>query len=369
MTTVKSDNDDSIAPPVPMSRPSPVLRQLLHRFGRATRYRWVRYSLAVVAVAVVLLLRLGLEHVLKAEAPFLLMFAAVMAAAAYGGLGPGLLATFLGGTASYFLFVPEAPNLPRVEPLFVLFLVEGTLLSILGARLHEAVRRAAITQINNLNLEQRILEISDDERRRIGHDLHDGLGQQLTGIALLSKVLQQRLAQSSPAEARTADQIATLVNRSITWTRDLARGLSPVTLESDGFTAAMEEAAINSARVLGIDCTFQQEGEDPSIDGHTSLHFYRIIQEAMSNSAKHGKAKSVTVRLVVNSEHVRLTVTDDGIGISAKTMSRPGIGLQIMRHRAKMIGAEISIARARPEGGAVVECIMPRNIQHERIID
>lgn len=348
---------------LPLSQPPPALQPIGNRLGRLTRFRLARYSLAIAAVAVALVLRLAMEPLLDTEAPYLLMFTAVIAASAYGGLGPGLLATALVGIASYLLFLPE-PN--RVTPAFLLFVIEGGLVSVLGARLHQAIRHAEITEMQNLNLEQRILEISDDERRSIGHDLHDGLGQQLTGIALLSKVLQQRLARSDPMEAKTADRIATLVNQSIAWTRDLARGLSPVTLKSGGFSAAMEEAAINSARVLGIDCTFSYEGEEVTVDGHTSLHLYRIIQEAMSNSAKHGKAKNVTVRLHVASGVVHLTLADDGIGISAKTLSHPGLGLQIMRHRARMIGADVRIASARPEGGAVVECIMPLTLAPAR---
>jgi signal transduction histidine kinase len=312
-----------------------------------------------------LLLRWMLGPVLREQAPFLLLFAAVMAAAAYGGLGPGLLATALGGGAAYALFVADTPATAAIVPELLLYLIEGILLSVIGARLQGAANAAETAQRANLDLEQQILEISDDERRRIGHDLHDGLGQQLTGIALLSKVLQQRLSTGSAREAQTAEQIATLVNQSIAWTRDLARGLSPVALDSGGLSAAMEEATHASARILQVSCSFTREGPERPTDPHHSVHLYRIIQEAMSNSVKHGKARNVEVRLRFEPDSIVLTVIDDGCGISTKTLARPGLGLQIMRYRAKMIGASIRIERASEEGGTIVHCTLPTGIARD----
>jgi signal transduction histidine kinase len=316
-------------------------------------------SSAVAAVLLALLLRWLLEPILHGEAPFLLLFAAVMAAAAYGGLWPGLLATILGGGAATLLFGSPTSSSAHYGPELLLYIIEGVLLSIVGARLHRAASAADTAQRANLELEQQILEISDDERRRIGHDLHDGLGQQLTGIALLSKVLQQRLAGGSAREAQTAEQIASLVNQSIAWTRDLARGLAPVALDSGGLSAAMEEAAYNSARILQVNCTFFREGPERRMDPHHSVHLYRIIQEAMSNSVKHGKARNIEVRLRFDEHSITLTVIDDGCGISFKTLARPGLGLQIMRYRARMIGATIRIQRASADSGTIVHCILP----------
>ncbi len=322
------------------------------------RLRWVRYTLAVVAVGAALMLRWLLEPVIGSEVPFLLLFAAVMAAAAHGGLGPGLLTTVLGGIVGYSPYAPSVDGgSTRTE--MVLFLVEGALLSVMAARLHQAVRQAAEAQAANLDLEQRILEISDDERRRIGHDLHDGLGQQLTGIALLSKALQQRLRTDRPEDAEAVERIAALVNQSIAWTRDLARGLAPMSLESSDAAAAFEEAAANSAQLLGIECTFRAECELPRIEEHAAVHLYRIIQEAITNSVKHGKAKHVRVTLTTDSQNLALDIRDDGIGMSAKTLASPGLGLRIMNYRARMIGGRIEFGRSNPGGGALVRCIVP----------
>lgn len=333
--------------------------RLFSKVGRTTRYRWVRYSLCVVAVGGAMGVRWALDPIVASEAPFLMLFAAVMAAAVYGGLGPGLFATLLGATAEYLLttFQNTGSYVTRMQ--LTLFLLEGGVLSVLAGRLHQAIRQAAIAEAVNLELEQHILEISDDERRRIGHDLHDGLGQQLTGIALLSKALQQRLNTVSSEDAKAADHIATLVSQTIGWTRDLARGLAPLAVTSADLTATLEEATVNSARLLGINHVFEHEGELPHCNAHTIQHLYRIVQEAISNSVKHGKATSVTVTLGVEDDAMSLAIWDDGIGISAKTLANPGLGLQIMRYRARMIGATIKIARVASKGGTMVKCVLP----------
>jgi signal transduction histidine kinase len=325
--------------------------------------RLARYGMAVVVVAVAVLLRLALTSVVPLRSPFLLLFAAVMVSAAYGGLGPGILATVLATLASDFFaigFPLQLSDFRIHNPAQLgLFFAEGLFLSILGAMLHRARRRAALADASSRKLEQKILEISEGERRRIGHDLHDGLGQHLTGIALLAKALKQRLAGMKLNEAEQAAKIAELVNESIGWTRDLARGLSPVTLDSEGLPPALEELAVNASNLLHIKCTCHYDGADFAIDGEHALHLYRIAQEAINNSVKHGKAKGVQVGLASRGGRITMTVRDDGSGLSAKTLVDPGIGLQIMEYRARMIGATLSVARAAPSGGTVVTCTLP----------
>jgi signal transduction histidine kinase len=286
-----------------------------------------------------------------------------MVAAAYGGLGPGILATLLAALASDFVDIGFPRDLADVHipdvPQFILFLIEGLFISALGMMLHRARRRAVAADAAARSLEQKILEISEGERRRIGHDLHDGLGQHLTGIALLAKGLKQRLAGMKVTEAQQADRIAELVNESIGWTRDLARGLSPVTLDSEGLAPALEELAVNASNLLDVRCTCHYDGGEFALDGARALHVYRIAQEAINNSVKHGKAKDVQVGLDVRGNRITMTVRDDGIGISAKTLENPGIGLQIMEYRARMIGATLSVARAAPSGGTLVSCTLP----------
>lgn len=323
------------------------------------RHRWFWYAMAVVITAISLLLRMALQPLIGQQAPFLLFFATVLAVAGYGGLAPGLLATVLGGAAAYIYFPESSTDTVITHSQLLLYLFEGVLLSLLGARLHRTLQQSTAIEQANLQLEQQILEISDEERRRIGHDLHDGLGQQLTGIALLGKVLRHQLESRGDEVAGTADQIAQLVNQSIGWTRDLARGLSPVGRDGDALDSAIEEAAANSGRILQINCSFSCQGTPVTISQQIATHLYRIVQEAMNNSVKHGKAKNIEVRLTFEPGQIRLMIIDDGIGFSAKTMAHPGLGLRIMQYRARMIGANIAVQRASEEGGTIVRCSLP----------
>jgi len=317
-----------------------------------------RYGLAVVTVAAAVLLRRVLFGVLGSQVPFLFQFVAVLASAAVGGLGPGLLATGLACIAAFFALVsPDAGEALSAQ--LTIFALEGCLISTLGGWLRWARRRAEAGDLARANLEKQMLEIGDKERRRFGHDLHDGLGQQLTGIALLSESLSHRLGSQNSPLVEQAEQITSLVSETIGWTRELARGLSPLTLETDGLVAALEELATRAKKLFGVTCTFDCEHADLPIADESAVHVYRIMQEAVSNSVKHGKARHVIIRAVIANGEVTMTVSDDGSGLSAKTVAEPGIGLRIMQYRANLIGARLSVMRASAAGGTVVTCTVP----------
>lgn len=319
-----------------------------------------RYGFAVLVVGAAVLLRLTMFQLVPLKSPFLLLFAAVVLSAAYGGLGPGILATTAASVASEIFMTGWPDDLQELRSAdraqLGLFFVEGLILSLLGAMFHRARRRAEGADAAARELEQRILEISEEERRRIGHDLHDGLGQHLTGIALLTQALKQRLSSLHLPESQDAARVAELVNESIGWTRDLARGLSPIVLDSGGLAPALEELASSASSHLGIACTCHCNSTEVPLDDETSLHLYRIAQEAINNSVKHGKAKSVAIELTAEDGQITLTVIDNGVGLSEKTRANPGIGLQIMEYRARMIGAVLSLSRVTPSGGTVVSC-------------
>jgi PAS domain S-box-containing protein len=207
-------------------------------------------------------------------------------------------------------------------------------------------------------LEREILEISDQERRRIGQDLHDGLCQHLAGIELMSQVLQQKLATKSKAEAARAGEIARHVREAIGQTRSLARGLSPVTLESEGLASALRELAANTEKMFGIMCRVECLQTVPSATAATGMHLYRIAQEAVSNAIKHGKATEVVIRLQSASERLVLNIMDNGSGFPKVMPRNDGMGLRIMRYRAGMIGGLLSIEQNHA-GGTVVSCSVP----------
>jgi signal transduction histidine kinase len=270
-----------------------------------------------------------------------------------------LLATFLGAAMGFFLANTAAAPEANLGPELRRFLLEASLISALGGWLAVTRQRAQGSEVARADLEKQMIEVGDKERRRFGHDLHDGLGQQLTGIALLSESLSKELAAQHSPIAQQAEQISELVSETIGWTRELARGLSPLTLETDGLAAAFEEMASRAQRLFKIKCRFASDVDELPIDDDGAIHVYRIVQEAISNSVRHGKAKNVHIAAMMQKGRVVITVTDDGSGLSAKTVAHPGLGLRIMQYRANLIGAELHVARATESGGTIVSCAMP----------
>lgn len=204
-------------------------------------------------------------------------------------------------------------------------------------------------------LEKEVLEISDQERRRIGQDLHDGLCQHLAGIELMSQVLEQKLAARSKAGAARAADIARHVREAIGQTRSLARGLAPVTLESEGLASALHELAANTERMFGLTCVVECAGPVQVNAPATLTHLYRIAQEAVSNAIKHGKASRIQIQLESSPARTFLRVTDNGSGLPEPAPRSDGMGMRIMRYRAGMIGGALSIQRG-PAGGTMVAC-------------
>ena len=209
-------------------------------------------------------------------------------------------------------------------------------------------------------LEKEILEISEREQRRIGQDLHDGLCQHLAGIEMLSQVLAKKLIPKSKATAGRATEIAKAVRDAISQTRLLARGLSPVTLESEGLMSALAELALNMEKMFGVQCVFDCDNVVKFEDHAAATHLFRIAQEAASNAIKHGHAKRITVSLHEEAAHIRVSVTDDGVGFPGNFSGGTGMGLRIMQTRTNMIGGNLTIER-RPRGGTVVSCVVEKN--------
>ena len=207
-------------------------------------------------------------------------------------------------------------------------------------------------------LERELIEISERERQRIGYDLHDTLGQQLAGVAFLSKVLEQRLAAHNAAEATQAAQIVTFVNQAIEQARTLAMGLAPVTLETYGLVFALQELAASVESLFHCACKVSSHHAIHITDHAVAIHLYRIVQEAINNAVQHGKATQITITLALRrAGGMILMVHDNGVGFPTVVAERPGMGLRIMHHRARMIGATLEIQRGAP-GGTCVICTL-----------
>jgi PAS domain S-box-containing protein len=209
-------------------------------------------------------------------------------------------------------------------------------------------------------LEKTVLEISEREQRRIGQDLHDGLGQHLTGIAFMTKVQEQRLAERQIPEAADAAKIVQLVNDAIRKTRELSRGLLPVVSDAHGLMSALRLYAIEIEDLFGITCRFQCEEAVLIHDAPMATHLYHIAQEAVNNAIKHGHAKNILIRLFSGDRQGTLVIKDDGAGIERPVAPHTGVGLHIMNYRAGMIGGNLEVRREQPQGTAVT-CRFPMN--------
>lgn len=209
-------------------------------------------------------------------------------------------------------------------------------------------------------LEKQLLRISDDEQHRLGRDLHDGLGQHLTGIALMTSTLQSRLRAEGSAEADQAQTITELVQEAIAQTRALSQGLCPVQLEKYGLQTALEGLAHNIQLLYEIDCDFETNTEVLIHDTRVAIHLYRITQEAINNAIKHGHATHISLRLTMDDSQNELLVMDNGSGFSMGEDYREkmGMGLRLMQYRAGMIGGALKIT-AEVGKGTQIQCIFP----------
>lgn len=217
---------------------------------------------------------------------------------------------------------------------------------------------AAVDITEQKHLEKQIQEVSEQEKRRIGQDLHDGLGQYLTGIAFMSRLLQRKLAEKQLPESADAEKIATLVNKTVFQARDLARGLCPVELENNGLHAALQDLSATAEKLFSIACTVKCDPGVRITDNNTALHLYRIAQEAINNAIKHGRAQQVDLSLVQSTGTITLVIKDDGVGLPKHESKSNGIGLRVMNYRAGMIGASLTIENQRA-GGTMVSCQLP----------
>jgi signal transduction histidine kinase len=208
-----------------------------------------------------------------------------------------------------------------------------------------------------IRLEKELLEAGEREQRRIGHDLHDSLGQHLTATAMAGKVLVKKLADKSSPEAAAADRLVAMMEQSIELTRKLARSLHPIELEKNGLASALQNLAANISNAFKVSCRFENSGETGSIESEKEIHLYRIAQEAVSNAIRHGHARNVIISLDSVGERTMLAVTDDGAGLAADARIKTGMGLRIMKYRADMIGATFDIQNL-PAGGARAVCIL-----------
>lgn len=206
-------------------------------------------------------------------------------------------------------------------------------------------------------VEQELLLVSEREKRRIGQDLHDSLCQELAAAALFLQTAAQKMEKKTPAGAKALSNAARIVNDNVGLARDLARGLHPVELTSAGLANALRELAFRTSQARAITCHCECARRVRVRDEGVVLNLYRIAQEAVTNAIKNGKATVITIRLARHGDAFALTVKDNGKGFST-SKSHQGMGLHIMKYRADVIGARLTVESTDGKG-TLVSCLLP----------
>jgi signal transduction histidine kinase len=241
-----------------------------------------------------------------------------------------------------------------------------TILFAVRGKLEKQVRQGASALnreiVERTRLEKEVLEASEREQRRIGHDLHDSLCQHLTATALAGKVLAKKLAGISPPEAEAANHLTGMIEKGIEITRTLARSLHPIEMKEEGLADGLRELAVNVGKNFSVACKLECSQNVSLATVDANMHLYRIAQEAISNAIRHGRAKNIVIHLETVENEIILTITDDGVGLPPDAWTKNGMGLHIMNYRAGMIGANLQVKRL-PTRGTRVTCLLPETNQ------
>jgi signal transduction histidine kinase len=205
-------------------------------------------------------------------------------------------------------------------------------------------------------LEKEVLEISEEEQRRIGRELHDGLQQELVGMTFQCQLLSKRLTAKSLPEAGDATRIHRLLGDAIDHTRAITRMLYPIDLDSENLTSALEQLAARVKSLFHISCQFKCKKPITVQNTEMAINLYRIVQEAITNAIKHGKADNISISLDANNDRITLAVEDNGVGLAADYAKGKGMGMRIMKYRSSVIGASLNIRAGTKGPGTLVTC-------------
>lgn len=209
-------------------------------------------------------------------------------------------------------------------------------------------------------LESELLEIAENERRSIGLDLHDDVGQKLTGASMMIKGLEQKLAHEGHSLRPEAQTIGQLIEEIIHHMHNLAHQFSALDVQGNDLPSVLKELTANVRRMFKTPCTLNIKGTLPELPANTRVQLHKIVQESVSNAIKHGKAKHVYIDVLNRKDELVLTVKNDGVPFSVPASAKNRMGLRIMRYRANTIGASFDISPVQA-GGTLVTCSLPLN--------
>ena len=229
-------------------------------------------------------------------------------------------------------------------------------------------------------LQKHVIEVAASEQQRIGQELHDGTGQELTGLALFATTLVDALTRAQLTESASAalrllseedfsrvQKIAGRLSRGLAdacrHVQELSHGIMPVQIDAGGLQSALDDLAAVTSALPNVTCRFLCADTIVVANNTTASHLYRIAQEAVNNALRHGRADQIVIALLGNDSKVTLEIRDNGIGFDPAVRHRSGpagngMGLRIMDYRAGMIGGVLNLERL-PDGGMVVRCTVP----------
>jgi len=321
----------------------------------------------LIAVCLFLVAIIGyIDYATGYERPLLLFYLLPISLAVwFGNLLFGLIVAVVAVVA--WMWSDLAAGIPalgfwNVGMAFTSFAIFAGILSKLRTLVRELDKRvlertAALQRevAERQRLDREIAQVADRERHRLGQELHDSLGQHLTGTALAAQVLKEKLALKAALETAEAERLVRYVEEGIDLTRNLARGFFSPELDADGLTVALHGLAENVTERFGIDCVFEGEESIRVPDSAIATQLYRIAQEAVANSVKHAAAQRIIIRLGMTPSELLLAISDDGIGFPDRLPRSEGLGLQLMRHGASLAGASFDVRR-NGQRGTLITC-------------
>lgn len=328
----------------------------LHNF----RYLKPRRTSLVIACVILVGIVGYADYLTAYDQPVLLFYLLPISLAAWFG-GFGFSLAILIASVGAWQLTDIAGGTPfegwwNLGMVFAAFIVFAGVLSQLATLVRELDRRVdqrtaelKREMMERRRLDREIVQVADRERRRLGHDLHDRLGQHLIGTVIAAQAIKEKLEKRSAPEAADLENLTRHLNEGVDLTRKLARGFYSPELDAEGLPEALRHLADAMTERSQVNCVFQGDDSVRIQDSTIANQFYRIAQEAVTNAVKHASAKQIDIHLTANGGDICLAIVDDGIGLPDKRES-DGIGLRLMRHGAELVGAKFDVRRNSKKG-------------------
>jgi len=339
--------------------------------ARISRNAPTRYAIALLATVLALLARLALSPLLGDYVPYITLFPAVVFSAWYCGVGPSILSFVFALLGAQYLFIPPVHSLRIVNTAqlggaLVFLLVSSTLIAMAeaGRRINETLRKAQgeledrvqqrTAELDAANrslreLSARLLQLQDEERRRIARELHDSVGQMLAALTMNLSAVQADIERLSKTATALADSEA-LVQEMSKEIRTISHLLHPPLLDEAGLSSALHWYVEGFAQRSNIQVDLQFPDDFGRLSQELETAVFRIVQESLTNVHRHSDSPVAKIRLVRSDKDVRVEVEDRGKGIPADkqykiaSTGQPGVGIRGMRERVRQLGGNLEIS-------------------------